>query len=91
MTPQETAQIASKIMLETTKMHGYFYISYYTGDITVIGIDMPSGICYCDRNDGDKYVQFDCEFDSFSEYHQRAILFEVGDRYCSTQNTSNHE
>ena len=88
MTPQETAQIASDRMLAAVKLDGYFKIWYYTGDVTVYGIYMPEGLCVCGKynRETEEYEQFDSEFDSFSEYHQRAILLEVGEKYCEQPN-----
>ena len=72
--------IADKLS-KVSKLDGYFEIDYYTGDITVLGVYLPEGLCRCrrlnrSRNDFE-YEEY--EWKDFSEYTQRMILLEVAD------------
>ena len=72
--------IADKLS-KVSGLDGYFQIDYYTGDITVLGVSLPEGLCTTRKfnqvhND---YEYEDFEWDTFSEYTQRMILLEVGD------------
>jgi hypothetical protein len=82
--PSDTAKLAHDRLLATVALDGYYRIDYYTGEVTVHGVYLPNGICVCSKYNQamNKYEQFDLEWDSFSEYSQRMILLEVGDRYC---------
>ena len=82
--PSGTAKIAYDRLLATVVLDGYYQIDYYTGEITVRGVYLPNGLCVCSKYNQtmNEYEQFDLEWDSFSEYSQRMILLEVGDRYC---------
>jgi hypothetical protein len=64
---------------------GYYKIDYYTGEITVCGVYLPDGLCVCSKYNQtmNETEQFDLEWDSFSEYSQRMIMLEVGDKYCA--------
>jgi len=82
--PSNTAKIAYDRLLAAVALDGYYQIDYYTGDLTVIGVYLPQGLCVCGKYNHIlcEYEQFDLEWNSFSEYTQRMILLEVGDRYC---------
>jgi hypothetical protein len=85
--PSNTAKIAYDRLLAAVTLDGYYQIDYYTGDLTVIGVYLPHGICVCNKYNQTmceyrEYKQFDLVWDCFSEYTQRMILLEVGDRYC---------
>ena len=82
--PSVTAKITSDRLLAIVTLDGYYQINYYTGEITVSGVYLPNGLCVCNKYNQtlNEYEQFDLDWDSFSEYSQRMILLEVGDRYC---------
>lgn len=82
--PSGTAKTIYDRLLTTAALDGYYKIDYYTGKITVCGVYLPSGLCACRKYNQtmNEYEQFDLEWDGFSEYSQRMILLEVGDRYC---------
>ena len=83
--PSNTASIACNRLSEAATLDGYYKIDYYTGEITVCGVYLPSGLCVCSKYNQtmNETEQFDLEWDSFSEYSQRMILLEVGDKYCA--------
>ena len=72
--------IADKLS-KVSELEGYFQIDYYTGDITVLGVSLPAGLCttrkFNQTHNDFEYEDF--EWDTFSEYTQRMILLEVGD------------
>lgn len=81
----DVAKIASSRLLATVELNGYYRIDYYTGEITINGIYLPVGLCVCSKYNQtiNEYEQFDLEWNCFSEYDQRMILLEVGDKYCN--------
>lgn len=83
--PSATAKIVYDRLLAIVDLVGYYQIDYYTGYLTVQGVYLPNGLCVCsDYNQTtNEYEQFELEWNSFSEYFQRMILLEAGDRYCS--------
>ena len=81
MTPKNQIKDICNKLSKASKLEGYFQIDYYTGDITVLGVSLPEGLCTTRKfnqvhND---YEYEDFEWDTFSEYTQRMILLEVGD------------
>lgn len=81
----ELQQLCMKIaneLLYTLTLDGYFRIDYYTGDITIHGVLLPDGLCLCSRYKNNDYIQFDMNFNEFSDYTQKMILLEVNDKYC---------
>jgi len=84
-TPSGTAKTASDRLLGTITLDGYYKIDYYTGEITVCGVYLPNGLCVCRKYNQtmNEYDNFDLEWDNFSEYTQRMILLEVGNKYIN--------
>lgn len=72
--------IADKLS-KVSGLDGYFQIDYYTGDITVLGVSLPAGLCttrkFNQTHNDFEYEDF--EWKDFSEYTQRMILLEVAD------------
>lgn len=85
--PSSIANIASSRLLLISKLNGYYKIDYYTGEIIVNGVYLPNGLCVCSKfkQTINEYEQFDSEWNCFSEYNQRMILLEVGDKYCNNE------
>ena len=72
--------IADKLS-KVSELEGYFQIDYYTGDITVLGVSLPEGLCTTRKfnQTHNDYEYEDYDWNTFSEYTQRMILLEVGD------------
>lgn len=85
--PCSIANITSSRLLSISELSGYYKIDYYIGEMTVNGIYLPNGLCVCSKfnQTNNEYEQFDSEWNCFSEYNQRMILLEVGDRYCNDE------
>ena len=68
-------------LLKVSELKGYFQIDYYTGDITVLGVYLPEGLCRCRslNRSRDDFEYEDYEWNTFSEYTQRIILLELAD------------
>lgn len=81
MTPKNQIKDICSRLSKVSELEGYFQIDYYTGDITVLGVSLPEGLCTTRKfnqtyND---YIYEDYDWNTFSEYTQRMILLEVGD------------
>lgn len=81
MTPKNKIKDICSKLSKVSELEEYYQIDYYTGDITVLGVYLPEGLCRCRSlnrsRDGFEYEDF--EWNTFSEYTQRMILLEVAD------------
>ena len=81
MTPKNQTKDMCNKLSKVSELEGYYQIDYYTGDITVLGVYLPEGLCTTRKfnQTHNDYEYEDFEWDAFSEYTQRMILLEVGD------------
>ena len=81
MTPKNQTKDMCNKLSKVSELEGYYQIDYYTGDITVLGVYLPEGLCTTRKfnQSHNDYEYEDFEWDTFSEYTQRMILLEVGD------------
>lgn len=81
MTPKNQIKDIREKLSKILELEGYFQIDYYTGDITVLGVYLPEGLCttrkFSQTHNDFEYEEY--EWKGFSEYTQRMILLEVGD------------
>ena len=87
--PYNTIKNIFNNLLAVITLDGYYQLDYYTGDITIIGISLPNGLCTCMQFNTEKdcYNFYDLEWNDFSLYTQQMILLELCDR-CGCEKIS---